>query len=71
MEQKEELLSPHLLKEFRKKKSAIPLLQMQSTVKTGQFMNCGTRTANGSSAAGNVHWASELPYKYPRHMQMK
>lgn len=51
-------LSPQLLKQSPEAKMTIPLLQMQSTVKTGQFMNCGTRTANGSSAAGNVHWAS-------------
>lgn len=34
-------------------------------------MSCGTGTANGSCAAGNVCWAPSLPYKYTSYMQLK
>lgn len=71
MEQKKSLFLPICWNRVQNQKLTAPLLQMQCTVKTGQFMNCGTRTANGSSAAGNVHWVSELPYKYASYMPLK
>lgn len=61
----ESVFSP-LVERVQNQKWTILLLQVQST---GQF--CGTGTANGSSAAGNVCWAPSLPHKYTSYMQLK